>query len=136
MSSHFYTYGVEYSNQRNDDAYVVFYRKSSIDPNDVTYGQTISNDLWSQFSTCNRTYDSDTIHCSLFALFDNAMNIWLRLATNDSWCNEGVNASDYEVFDVEMEISHIVVFALQFDECNAMQNDSDKKSRIQIHSIS
>lgn len=124
MSSQFHIYGVEISNQRHDGAYIQFYRKSTVDTNDsITYGPKISNNqwIWSQFYGCNDKYDPDAKKCSLLAPFDNPMQVWLRLLIGDTWCDDGVNESDYDAFDhgVEMEIADVVVYALQFDECHS-----------------
>ncbi len=122
MSSRFHKYRLEYSNQRIDGAYIRFERQStSVDKND--YNKTILSDEWisSGVSVCNGKYDADASRCSLLAPFDNPMYIGMNILVGGMECGYNVDASDYDIFDqgVEMEISNIVVSALQFDECSS-----------------
>jgi hypothetical protein len=57
----------------------------------------------------------------LLAPFDNPLQVSLVVSIGGDSCSANVNESDYDVFDrgVEMEISNVVVFALQFDECDS-----------------
>ncbi len=126
MSSQFHVYRLEYSNQRHDGAYVRFDRESTVDSDDHTYGSNITSNnwIWSNFSSCNGEYDADANRCSLLAPFDNPMNIVIDIVVGGNvggWlCATGLRESDYNVFDrgVEIEISKIVVSALNFEHCS------------------
>jgi hypothetical protein len=124
MSSQFYRYAVELSNQRQDGAYVRFDR-NKVNVDNRVFGTTISSDewIWSNFSSCNRTYDADANQCSFLAPFDNPMNLVIEIYIGGVWCGANVRKSDYNVLDygVEMEISKIVVSALYFDTCSSEQ---------------
>lgn len=113
MSSQFYRYRLEYSNQRANGAYIRFER-NNVDTGDYVLGPTISNNEWigSDFPSCNGAYDSAASRCSELAPFDNPMNIVIDIGVGGDWCGEGVRAVDYDAFEavgVEMEISSIDV---------------------------
>jgi hypothetical protein len=125
MSSQFYKYRVEYSNQLDDGAYVRFDREESTDvvtSDNSVFGPIVYSDqwIWSNFPSCNRKYDADANRCSLLAPFDNTMNIVIDIVIGGEWCGEGVNSSHYDVLDrgVEMEISSILISGLYFDNCS------------------
>lgn len=115
----FDSYGIEYSNQKHDGAYIKF----------MADDDSIMPNKWSSsdFAICDGKYDADANRCSMLAPFDSPMNIMIDIVVGggvdpiSKWCGAGVSQSDYNILDrddgVELEISRIAVYALTFDEC-------------------
>jgi hypothetical protein len=121
ISSQFNRYGVEYSNQRDDGAYIRFERKNGDKEKKIVVGPKILNDqwIWSGFWACDeQKYDADASRCSLLAPFDNEMHINIGMVVNNM-CGIGENPADHAIFDrgIEMEIERIDIYALYFDKC-------------------
>lgn len=128
MSTQFYNYGIELSSQSDDGAYIEFYRTLSTtninntDDNHID-GRRISSDEWisSDFTPCKH-YVAGAPRCSLLAPFDNSMQINLVLQVGNGWCTASLDSLDNDELDrdVEMEISSIVVSALQSNICGKL----------------
>ncbi len=56
------------------------------------------------------------------------MNIVVNIGVGGDRCGAGVRHADYDAFDsvgAEMELSRIVIYALYYDDCKHMLNQTD-----------